>query len=173
MKKLSIIFGIILTMVMLSTMSIQAKNNPANNPACEELTGKAKGICTAAVAIGCDDFEIYSTTQCEILAKHYENETGEQPPWNPCPCFTMETLDVVECDATSCTDDFDPNANDYTSTEWQNEENCNINQAAVWTLGGGVFECFIHGGNVESVTEDEAMACSSIIKGSALWEACP
>ena len=64
--------------------------------------------------------------------------------------------------------DFDPNANDYTSTAWKDEENCDINQVAVWTLSAGGFECYIAGGNVESVTEDEAMACRSIIKGSAL-----
>jgi hypothetical protein len=82
MKKVSVIIGLVLAFMLIFTVPpIQAKDAPAKNPLCDGLTGKAKGICTAAVAAGCDKEENQSIKACEKLAELYKNETDEQPPW--------------------------------------------------------------------------------------------
>ena len=82
MKKLSLIIGLTLVaMLIFTTTPIQAKDNPSKNPLCDGLTGKAKGICTAAVAKGCDKVKNQSLKACKIHEDQYYDVTGEQPPW--------------------------------------------------------------------------------------------
>jgi len=77
MKKLSVIIGMTLVaMLIFTTAPIQAKDNPSNSPLCDGLKAKAKGICIAAVAKGCDNEENQSLSACKILRKQYKDENG-------------------------------------------------------------------------------------------------
>ena len=82
MKNLSVIIGLTLVaMFLFTTTPLQAKDNPTKSPLCDGLKGKAKGICIAAVAKGCDKKENQSLKACEIHKDQYKAETGEEPPW--------------------------------------------------------------------------------------------
>ncbi len=185
MKMLSVII-IELTLAVMLTFTItplQAEDNPANSPLCAGLTHKAKGLCTAAVAVGCDIFETSRTTPCKILSGQYKQETGQQSPWEPtCPCYTIQSINALiispNCPPTECNDDFDPNANFYTVTEMLDENGTcyKFSQVGVWTLEGYPSECHISGigGTATFVlNKEQAKACSYAIKASDPWKLCP
>jgi hypothetical protein len=49
---------------------------------CEGLSGRAWGLCIAALAAGCDEEHPSNpSVECAQLAEHYSDETGEEPPW--------------------------------------------------------------------------------------------
>ena len=42
------------------------------------MTGAAKGLCHAGVAVGCDQ---EASTACEQIEEQYTSKTGNEPPW--------------------------------------------------------------------------------------------
>jgi hypothetical protein len=82
MKQLSVIIGLTLVAILIfTTTPIQAKDNPSNSTLCAGLIGKAKGICTAAVAKGCDKRGNQLLQACIIHEDQYYDLTEEKPPW--------------------------------------------------------------------------------------------
>jgi hypothetical protein len=82
MKKLSLVIVLsAITILTFFTSSIEAKNNPSDSPLCSGQTGKAKGICTAAVAKGCHEEENQALKSCRMLEEKYEAEVGAPAPW--------------------------------------------------------------------------------------------
>ena len=53
---------------------------PQGDPRCEGLSGAAYGLCSAAVAIGCDDTTI-SDSGCNKIGENFIQVTGSPPPW--------------------------------------------------------------------------------------------
>jgi len=51
---------------------------------CAGLKGAAKGLCTAAAALGCSATAKHSA-QCDALGDKFEALTGNTPPWEPPP----------------------------------------------------------------------------------------
>lgn len=51
---------------------------------CAGLKGAAKGLCTAAAALGCSATAKHSA-QCDALGDKFEALTGNVPPWEPPP----------------------------------------------------------------------------------------
>jgi len=47
---------------------------------CDGLKGAAKGVCTAAAALGCGDPTKHQK-QCDVLGDKFETLTGQLPPW--------------------------------------------------------------------------------------------
>jgi hypothetical protein len=58
------------------------------DPRCEEFSGQAKGLCTAAVSNGC--FEGVQSPDCDALTTNWNEHCREcagEPPWEVrCPC---------------------------------------------------------------------------------------
>ena len=187
MNKISRLVVIVLVIIMSSGVIAQAQISPTESPLCFGLTGQEKGLCVAAVAIGCDNLQEPTVMQCEMLSENFEQVSGQLPPWEViCPCYNIEMINYIydqnpnTCMPTECNDDLDPNANDYTRTEWLNESYlCGITQVAVWTWESFPTECWIGGtaipdyGIESEVTKEEALACSHAIKNSKIWELCP
>ena len=70
--------------LMVVALIVGIFSNPvvAQEDVCEGLTGKAKGLCTAATKANCEQIEPSASTQaCERLANLYRDATGEEPPW--------------------------------------------------------------------------------------------
>ena len=69
---------------------------------CDGLTGAAKGLCTAAAALGCGEATKHQK-QCDALGDKFEAVTGQLPPWEepvdpPVPPGPTVTL-VFDSDA--------------------------------------------------------------------------
>jgi hypothetical protein len=77
--------------------------SPASNPICTDLSGRAKGICVAAVAAGCGTIEAASSQGCETLAQMFTEVTGTEPNWI-CPCYTSANLDQAFSEITEKSD---------------------------------------------------------------------
>jgi hypothetical protein len=58
---------------------------PNGDPRCEGLSGAAYGMCSAAIALGCDDPETVGPG-CEQVENNFTNITGETPPWTEVVC---------------------------------------------------------------------------------------
>ena len=53
---------------------------------CDGLTGQALGLCTAGVAVGCEE-GTGNAQACSRLENAFRDATGEEPPWlASCPC---------------------------------------------------------------------------------------
>jgi hypothetical protein len=104
---LSIVFAFVL-------LISPSKNLYAETPdLCEQYTGKAKGICIAAIhGARCGETEPSATSlACERLADQFRDATGgEEPPWTPqCPVVCMQAYE----DILSIFQSVDPTIVDY------------------------------------------------------------
>lgn len=63
----------------LASGDVQARKAPS---ACDGLKGVAKGLCTAADALGCGDATKHRSV-CQKLGDKFEDATGSAPPWEP------------------------------------------------------------------------------------------
>jgi hypothetical protein len=70
-----------------------ANAGPNTDPRCDGLSGAAYGMCTAAIAVGCDD-KTATNPGCDTIEEKFTQVTGETPPWTlpPCPCGTSERM---------------------------------------------------------------------------------
>ncbi len=106
---ISSLFAVLLV-VGSATQVFAAK--PGNDPRCVGLKGAAYGICTTAIANGCDTDIV--NLGCQTLADKFIAITGEIPPWSTtlpgCPCGSSETFIKVlypyaKADRLTCYDD--------------------------------------------------------------------
>jgi hypothetical protein len=89
---ISSLFAVLLVVGSVAQVFAAAKSG--NDPRCDGLTGAAYGICTTAIATGCDtDID---NMGCQTLADKFITITGEIPPWSTtlpdCPCGSSETF---------------------------------------------------------------------------------
>jgi hypothetical protein len=67
---------------------------PGEDPRCYGLTGAAYGICSSAIATGCDTN--IANMGCQTIADKFITITGQTPPWSTtlpdCPCGSSETF---------------------------------------------------------------------------------
>ena len=80
MKKL-LCMTLLFTFVFLVVMSNNAlSGGPGDDPRCQGLIGAALGMCTAAIAVGCDD-KTTAKPGCDKIEENFIQITGETPPW--------------------------------------------------------------------------------------------
>jgi hypothetical protein len=53
-------------------------SGPPDFSLCDGLTGAAKGLCHAGIAVGCDQ---KASAACEQIEEQYTAKTGNEPPW--------------------------------------------------------------------------------------------
>jgi hypothetical protein len=101
---------IVSTLVVVFTLaglSFQSLAGPADFSVCGDLSGPARGLCQAGVAIGCDSDN--SSNACEQIAEQFENVAGEPPPYvppdpyPPCECWSDMELKSAFPEATAST----------------------------------------------------------------------
>jgi hypothetical protein len=72
------------TVLLIVTGHALAGNS---DPMCEGLRGAAFGLCTAALAVGCDDPALgCDSSACAHLEDNFRRTTGDEPPWTQPGC---------------------------------------------------------------------------------------
>ena len=74
------IISTLVVLLALAGLSLQSFAGPSDFSICEDLTGPARGLCHAGVAVGCDSDG--SSNACAQIAEQFENVTGEPPPYS-------------------------------------------------------------------------------------------
>ena len=85
------IIKIFVSLAVLVIGSI-ASANPTTDPRCEGQTGAAFGLCSAAIAMGCDNAET-ALPGCARIAENFTRITDKAPPWNVGTCTTDSDCD--------------------------------------------------------------------------------
>jgi hypothetical protein len=77
----TVLRSLLLAAVVLTWMGASGEARAAKpDPLCEGLSGVARGLCSAASALGCGESTKHQR-QCDMLADKYEQQTGLPPPW--------------------------------------------------------------------------------------------
>jgi hypothetical protein len=98
MRKLTVLFVFVLTLLTLSAGAARALGTPDGQPPsvetiCDNLTGAAYGLCTAyCEAMDCESPDPHaSATACSRVGDHFQRITGSVPPCvvppTECPCM--------------------------------------------------------------------------------------
>ncbi|MEE8574977.1 MAG: hypothetical protein V3T30_06145 [Thermodesulfobacteriota bacterium] len=108
MGRLSVLFMTFVVAAFFSVATVgSAEAAPKNgeDTVCSGLNGAAKGLCTAALANGCDDPDTRGKS-CGRLESNYTKITGDEPVWLAvtCPCgdadsfsATLSALPTLSC----------------------------------------------------------------------------
>lgn len=86
--------SMLLAAVVLTWMGAASESQAAKpDPLCDGLTGVARGLCSAASALGCGESAKHQK-QCDALADKYEQRTGLPPPWEE-PVYPSQTATLA------------------------------------------------------------------------------